>query len=615
MDIFRAFFRILLLCSLISVLKSFQDPGMRPGCTPFYCGALGRIGFPFTNSSHPNCGIFVIENCRGPMQRIKFKKNNTHWYDISSISQSNSLTINDRVLNQSVHNQSCASFSSFSLPKSSYFTLQITPSITVYKCVSSISPQSDFKYTNCTDFNIYYNRTQDSIPQDFSKNCSIIQLPRKFTPATNTKDIFSLMRDTIYLNVEVSDDCNSCYYRKKGRCEEDANGVFHCAGAAQDSCENKLKLDLELGSGIAAFIMICVLTFAVWFRHKAKLTLSNISALESSELQSIKYGLPIFSYRELEKATNHFDLTKELGDGGFGTVYHGILQDGTEVAVKRLYENTFKRVKRFINEVEILARLRHKNLVTLYGCTSHLSRELLLLYEYVPNGTVAFHLHGEQAQLKPLRWSTRLTIATETASALTYLHASDIIHRDVKTANILLDRNYTVKVADFGLSRLFPCGATHITTAPQGTPGYLDPEYHLYYKLTSKSDVYSFGVVLVELISSLPAIDMKRENSEINLANFAVSKIQSGLLNELVDPALGYMLDRVITGQINCVAELAFRCLQQNKDMRPDMEEVLAVLQGTESEWYKTEHAEEFNDEMMIVGKHPSLEQLMMVSG
>ena len=128
-----------------------------------------------------------------------------------------------------------------------------------------------------------------------------------------------------------------------------------------------------------------------------------------------------------------------------------------------------------MNEVQILTRLRHKNLVSLYGCTSSHSRELLLVYEHVPNGTVACHLHGELARRDTLPWHTRMKIAIETASALSYLHASDIIHRDVKTKNILLNESFSVKVADFGLSRLFPNDVTHVSTAPLGTPGYVDP--------------------------------------------------------------------------------------------------------------------------------------------
>ncbi|KAL2499446.1 Protein kinase family protein [Abeliophyllum distichum] len=298
---------------------------------------------------------------------------------------------------------------------------------------------------------------------------------------------------------------------------------------------------------------------------------------------SFYFGVQVFSYNELEEATNNFDPSKELGDGGFGTVYYGVLADGRVVAVKRLYENNFKRVEQFMNEVEILTRLRHKNLVTLYGCTSKRSRELLLVYEYIPNGTVADHLHGNRANSGLLSWTVRLNIAIETAEALAYLHKSDIIHRDVKTNNILLDNDFHVKVADFGLSRLFPNDVTHVSTAPQGTPGYVDPEYYQCYQLTEKSDVYSFGVVLIELISSLQAVDTNRHRHDINLANMAVNKIQNHTLHELVDTSLGFEANSIVRRMATLVAELAFRCLQQERDMRPSMEEVLEVLRGIQN--------------------------------
>ncbi|XP_074312605.1 LEAF RUST 10 DISEASE-RESISTANCE LOCUS RECEPTOR-LIKE PROTEIN KINASE-like 1.2 isoform X2 [Silene latifolia] len=293
---------------------------------------------------------------------------------------------------------------------------------------------------------------------------------------------------------------------------------------------------------------------------------------------STYFGVNLFSYNELKEATASFDPGKELGQGGFGTVYYGTLKDGREVAIKRLYENNSKRAEQFLNEVEILANLRHKNLVKLYGCTSHQSRELLLVYEFVPNGTVADHLHGRKADLRLLPWPTRLRIAIETIwSCLVYLHSSDIIHRDVKTQNILLDRNFSVKVADFGLSRLFPLDVTHVSTAPQGTPGYVDPEYHQCYQLTRKSDVYDFGVVLAEFISSKPAVDVTRRRAEINLSNMIVTKMQSNRLDDFVDPLLGFESDD-IKKEITAVAKLAIQCLLSTREMRPSMQQVLERL-------------------------------------
>ncbi|GFP96988.1 probable serine/threonine-protein kinase at1g18390 [Phtheirospermum japonicum] len=316
---------------------------------------------------------------------------------------------------------------------------------------------------------------------------------------------------------------------------------------------------------------------------KSNYNLSIMPANSGLVGHSTYFGVQVFSYAELEEATDKFNASRILGDGGYGVVYHGVLSDGHFDAVKRLYENSFKRVEQFMNEVEILTRLRHGNLVVLYGCTSKRSHELLLVYEYIPNGTVADHLHGKRAEPAGfMSWPVRLNIAIETADALNYLHKSDIIHRDVKTNNILLDNDFHVKVADFGLSRLFPTDVTHVSTAPQGTPGYVDPEYYQCYRLTEKSDVYSFGVVMVELISSLQAVDTNRQ--DCNLANMTIDKIQNNALHELVDSGLGFETDSSVRKMATLVAELAFRCLQRERDMRPSMEEVLEALKGIQNE-------------------------------
>ncbi|KAL8171526.1 hypothetical protein V2J09_023330 [Rumex salicifolius] len=308
----------------------------------------------------------------------------------------------------------------------------------------------------------------------------------------------------------------------------------------------------------------------------------SISSYASDERASTYFGVPVFDYSELKLATDDFNNSKELGSGGYGKVYYGKLPGGREVAVKCLYETSFRRMEQFMNEIEILARMRHKNLVTLYGCTSRKSQVLVLVYEYVPNGTVADHLHGKHAETAFLSWRNRLSIAVETAEALAYLHRSDVIHRDVKTTNILLDNDFHVKVADFGLSRLFPIDVTHVSTYPQGTPGYVDPEYYNCFRLTGKSDVYSFGVILIELISSMQAVDGSRQN-HVNLASMALDRIQNQALHELVDPKLGFDNDNEMQSMVKMVAELGFRCLQHDKDMRPTMEEVAAALREIQS--------------------------------
>ncbi|CAH8360602.1 unnamed protein product [Eruca vesicaria subsp. sativa] len=297
---------------------------------------------------------------------------------------------------------------------------------------------------------------------------------------------------------------------------------------------------------------------------------------------SAYFGVQVFSYEELEEATDNF--SKELGEGGFGTVYYGVLKDGRAVAVKRLYEKSLKHVEQFKNEIDILKTLKHPNLVILYGCTSRHSSELLLVYEYISNGTLADHLHGDRAETRPLCWPIRLNIAIETSSALSFLHKSGIIHRDVKTTNILLDENSTVKVADFGLSRLFSTDKTHVSTAPQGTPGYVDPVYYQCYSLNEKSDVYSFGVVLTELLSSKEAVDIARHHHDINLASMAVSKIKNNAVHELVDPSLGFAKDPEVKREMISVAELAFRCLEQERESRPSMDEIVEILKGIKGE-------------------------------
>ncbi|XP_019172442.1 PREDICTED: LEAF RUST 10 DISEASE-RESISTANCE LOCUS RECEPTOR-LIKE PROTEIN KINASE-like 1.1 [Ipomoea nil] len=561
----------------------------------FNCGNLINVTFPFTNKSQPNCGLHSLDCAARPFPRVKFGEQQ---YDIRNIRGEIMWLINP--LPQSYFlEQNCNTFyKNFSFPSSALISFM--PRLhKFYRCErkSNVSLQkighyfNGFaSYNNCKNFVLYYREDRnDTAPGgNLPAECSVIQLPFN----SRASGLFQKLNSSISVQWVVSETCEDCHY-KGGSCLIDHNNKTICSGVAGKSIKSKVILATVFGGVI---LILATSLVVMYFRnHKKGCFGSSSSSKRDLEGGSKYFGVAVFSYSELERATNNFNSSKELGNGGFGAVYHGKLRDGREVAVKRLYEHNSKRMEHFINEIKILTNLRHQNLVTLYGCTSRRSRELLLVYEYIPNGTVFDHLHGERANGVPLAWPIRMNIAVETAIALAYLHASDIIHRDVKTTNILLDNNFRVKVADFGLSRLLPYDATHVSTAPQGTPGYVDPEYHECYQLTDKSDVYSFGVVLVELISSMPAVDISRHRDEINLANLAVNKIQRRAFNELIDPSLGFETNTEITRMITSVAELAFQCLQGKKDLRPTMDDVVETLKGIQGGYEFKEDA--INDE------------------
>ncbi|XP_052109194.1 wall-associated receptor kinase 3-like [Arachis duranensis] len=267
----------------------------------------------------------------------------------------------------------------------------------------------------------------------------------------------------------------------------------------------------------------------------------------------------IFSIEELKKATNNFDEGKILGRGGYGIVYKGLLQDNTTVAIKKSKISDRSQIEQFINEVVILTQINHTNVVKLLGCCLE-TQVPLLVYEFIQGGTLDDHLHGQNQSLK-LNWKTRLRIAAETAGALAYLHSATcppIIHRDVKTTNILLDHNLKAKVSDFGASKIVPLDKTELSTMVQGTVGYLDPEYFHTSHLTEKSDVYSFGVVLAELLTGRKALCFELPEEDRNLAMY-ISSMNMNLLLHILD---GAIIDEAKLEQLMEFGNIAKRCLE-----------------------------------------------------
>nr|POE57494.1 putative lrr receptor-like serine/threonine-protein kinase [Quercus suber] len=336
---------------------------------------------------------------------------------------------------------------------------------------------------------------------------------------------------------------------------------------------------LVLGTIAVAVTLSAIVTLLILRRHVGKY--QSFSRKRHSSTTSIKINdVKDFTYREMAVATNSFDKSTQVGEGGYGKVYKGILVDGTVVAIKRAQEGSLQGEKEFLTEIEFMSRLHHRNLLSLIGYCDE-EGEQMLVYEFMSNGTLRDQLSAKCDE--PLSFATRLRIALGSAKGILYLHTEanpPIFHRDIKASNILLDSKYMAKVADFGLSRLAPLpdiegiGPAHVSTVVKGTPGYLDPEYILTHKLTDKSDVYSLGVVFLELLTGMRPISCgKNIVREVNVA------CKSGMIFSIIDGKMGSYPPKCVVKFLN----LALKCCEDETNARPSMAEVVREL---ESIWH-----------------------------
>ncbi|XP_021891521.1 probable LRR receptor-like serine/threonine-protein kinase At1g67720 [Carica papaya] len=374
-------------------------------------------------------------------------------------------------------------------------------------------------------------------------------------------------------------------------------------------------IGIIIGSSVGAAVLLIATIASCIFMRKGKRRYNNRDELRHSlPVQSLASTLNdapaeaahCFSLYEIEDATKSFE--KKIGSGGFGVVYYGKMKDEKEIAVKVLTSNSYQGKREFTNEVTLLSRIHHKNLVQFLGYCQEEGRSILV-YEFMHNGTLKEHLYGPLTREQSINWIKRLEIAEDAARGIEYLHTGcvpAIIHRDLKTSNILLDKHMRAKVSDFGLSKFAVDGASHVSSIVRGTVGYLDPEYYISQQLTDKSDVYSFGVILLELMSGQEAIS--NESFGVNCRNivqWAKLHIESGDIQGIIDPSLH---DEYDIQSMWKIAEKALMCVQPHGHMRPSISDVLKEIQDAISIEKEALAAREGNsDDMSRNSIHSSL--------
>ncbi|KAL5214376.1 hypothetical protein ABZP36_003528 [Zizania latifolia] len=396
------------------------------------------------------------------------------------------------------------------------------------------------------------------------------------------------------LNVCTDPEKNPCIHPKYCRneegvtlceCPEGMNGDGRKKGSG---CKRHFPSDIALGVGLAVMVTLAATLMCYYWtikkrkvaKKRAELFRKNGGLLLQQRFSVITSqgedsSSKIFSAEELKNATDNYSESRILGRGGNGTVYKGVLPNKSVIAIKKSILFDKSQVEQFVNEITILSQVDHPNVVKLMGCCLE-TKVPLLVYEFIPNGTLFQHIHSRRS----FTWEDCLRVAEETAQALAYLHSTSstpIIHRDIKSSNILLDENFVAKISDFGASRSVPLDRTHVTTLIQGTIGYLDPEYFQTSQLTEKSDVYSFGVVLAELLTRKKPICVGGPEESCNLAMYIVILLNEGRLLQEIEP---HILAEAGEEQLYAVAQLSVRCLNLKGEERPAMEEVAAVLRG-----------------------------------
>nr|XP_023889526.1 probable LRR receptor-like serine/threonine-protein kinase At1g07650 [Quercus suber] len=340
--------------------------------------------------------------------------------------------------------------------------------------------------------------------------------------------------------------------------------------------DNKMKISIVVGAIVLVLLLIFMILGILWWKGNLGGRISRENELKGLDLQ-----MGFFTYRQIKVATNNFNAANKIGEGGFGSVYKGILSDGTLIAVKQLLSKSKQGSREFVNEIGMISGLQHPNLVRLYGCCIE-GKQLLLVYEYMENNSLAhalFNNGSADGRLK-LDWLARQKICVGIARGLVFLHEEStlkIVHRDIKTTNVLLDQDLNPKISDFGLAKLNEEENTHISTRIAGTIGYMALEYVLWGYLTYKADFYIFGFVALEIVAGKNNMKYRPNEKFVCLLDWATVLQNKGDLMELVDPELGSKFSKE---EVLRMIKVALLCTNPSPALRPTMTAVVSMLEG-----------------------------------
>ncbi|XP_061355239.1 nodulation receptor kinase-like [Gastrolobium bilobum] len=446
-------------------------------------------------------------------------------------------------------------------------------------------PSSAIELTNLQILNLSHNsfngyvpsfpRTSMLISVDLSYNDLEGSLPESFTLLPHLKSLYFGCNER--MSTEVAANSNNSINTDYGRCK------------AQEPFPDQVMVITAVACGSLLITLAVGILFVCRYRQKliqlegvdgkSNTTATNviISLLSIDDFFIKSVSIQAFTLEYIEAATEKYKTL--IGEGGFGCVYRGTLEDGQQVAVKVRSATSTQGTREFDNELNLLSAVRHENLVPLLGYSNEKDQQIIV-YPFMSNGSLQDRLYGEPGKRKILDWTTRLSIALGAARGLAYLHTfpgRSVIHRDVKSSNILLDHSMCAKVADFGFSKYAPQeGESIISLEVRGTAGYLDPEYYTTQQLSAKSDVFSFGVVLLEIVSGREPLNIHRPRNECSLVEWAKPYIRASQVEEIVDPGIkgGYHPEAMWR-----VVEVALQCVEPFSSHRPSMDDIVRELE------------------------------------